>query len=190
MSDDWSRRAVLAAAGGTATAGAVALAPTASARISRRIVIPSREGFVGDEGYTGYFLHVGGATSGGVSAGDLAGCEFSDWPPEGIQRHEGELIDRIQQDHRQTQVRLFTAKGADVQPGTLWVINRVRNCPDDHVGLEVEQVGAAFGNVSEDDGNTETDANPIGQPGFGPVATVAGLLAGAAGVARWSADDE
>lgn len=190
MSDDWSRRTVLAAAGGTATACAVALAPTASARLTRRMVAPAKEEFVGGEGYTGYFLHVGGKSSDGVSAQELSGCEFSDWPPDGIESYDGELIDRIQQDHRQTRTRVFTAKGADVQPGTLWVINRVRNCPDDHVGLEVEQVGAAFGNVSEDDPNTETDASPIGQPGFGPVATVAGLLAGTAGVARWSADDE
>lgn len=190
MSDDWSRRSVLAAAGGVATVGASALAPTASAQLTRRMVIPTEDEFVGDEGYRGYFVHVGEDSPDTVDPQDFAGCEFSDWPPDGIQNYNGKLIDRIEEDHRQTPTHFFAAKNADIETGTLWVINRVTNCPDGHVGIEVEQVGAAFGNVSEDTGTPGTGANPIGQPGFGAPAAVAGVLAGAAGVARWAVDDE
>lgn len=191
MGDDWSRRSVLAAMGGVATVGSTALAPRVAAQITRQLVIPAAEEFAEDEGYLGYFVHVGDeAADDDVNPEDVDGCEFADWPPDGIQTYNGTLIDRIQEDHRQVPTQVFAATNADIETGSLWVVNRKMTCPDHYVGLEVEQVGAAFGNVSEDTGTPGTDANPIGQPGFGPVATVAGLVTGAAGLARWAQDDE
>lgn len=155
------------------------------------MVIPAAEDFAGDEGYTGYFVHVGDESeTDDVGPNDVAGCEFPDWPPEGIQAFNGTLLDRIQEDHRQVPTKVYAAKRATVSTGSLWVINRIRNCPGEHVGLEVEQVGAAFGNVSEDATSTETSTNPIGQPGFGPVAGVAATLTGAAALVRRLGTDE
>lgn len=190
MSGTWTRRAVLAAAGGAST---VALAPTASARLTRRMVVPRAKDFAGSEGYDGYFVHVGGVSVNSVDPQRLSGCELSNWPPGGIQAFNGTLIDRIEKDHDQVPTQVYTAKSADISRGSLWVVNRVRNCPGDYVGFEVEQVGAAVGNVSADTettGTAGTDANPIGQPGFGLIAGVAGTLAGAAALARRHWTDE
>jgi hypothetical protein len=51
MSSDWSRWTVLTAAGAV---GATARAPTASPRYTTRMVLPSVDGFTGEEDLTGY----------------------------------------------------------------------------------------------------------------------------------------
>lgn len=192
MPDQLPRRAVLAAAG---TAAATAVAPTAAARYTTRMVVPPARSFVGEEGYSGYFLHVGSESTGELEADSLSGCGFGDWPPDDLAYFNGRLIDRIDQDAREIETQIYVPATAGISPGTLWVVNREVTCPDEYVGLSVEQIGAAVvvGSSDADEGGGTTSASDSptdgGGPGFGPLAALAGVAAGVAGYARRRDDD-
>lgn len=186
MSSDWSRRSVLATAGAL---GATALAPTASARVTTRMVVPSQDGFVGDDGdLVGYFVHLGGDAGVDTDPSDVDGCGFESWSPTELSAYDARLLDRLDQEHRETETKVHVAGNADVDTGTLWIVNRQVSCPDDHVGLEVEQVGAAV-NVSTEESGDSTATEGSG-PGFGPLAALGGVVASGVGWARRRANLE
>ncbi|WP_255198158.1 hypothetical protein [Halorarius litoreus] len=176
MSSAWSRRSVLAATGAV---GAAALVPTASARYTTRMVIPSADGFTGDEDLVGYFVHLGSTTDVSTDPADVDGCGFENWSPTDLSAFDGRLLDRLDEDHRETEMTVHVAGDAEVDTGTLWIINGTVECPDGQVGLEVEQVGASVPVSTAE----STPSSAIG-PGFGPLAAVGGLLAGVAALAR------
>lgn len=185
MSGNWSRRGLLTATG---TVGAVALTPTALARYTTRMVIPRVREF-DEEGYAGFFLHVGDERDDRLSVDAVEGCEFANWPPEEIAAYDGRLIDRIDESHREVPTQIYVPADRTVETGSLWVVNREISCPEENVGLEAEQLGARIrGNQS----GTETDggSGPVGQPGFGPLSAVAALFAGGAALARRLDSDE
>lgn len=174
MTDRWTRRSILTA---TATAGVTALGGVTAAgqtAVTTRVVIRTTEDFTGGDGYAGYFLHVGSESTSEFSASDLEDCQFEDYNPSDIAAYNGTLIDRQDEASRQLPIQVYTAAAADIEPGTLWVVNREVTCADgDFIGLELEQIGATA--VRAD---PEGAANGVGLPGFGPLAAVAGLLGG------------
>lgn len=195
VTDELTRRAVLA---GAAASGTAALAPTASARVTRRMIVPEASDFVSEGGYAGLFVHVGEETSPTTDPADVDECGFESWSPTELAAYDSQLVDRKDQSHRQTATTVHVASDADVSSGSLWVVNRRIDCSGDVVGLEVEQVGAAIevstatatgGAIAGGDGDVATSTEGSGA-GFGPLAGAAGLLAaGAALIRRRSSDD-
>lgn len=154
------------------------------------MVIPESEDFNDAQGYTGFFLEVLEESSGELQPSELSGCWSENWPPDQFAYYDGELVDREGEQGKSIPTKIFVASDANISGGTRWVIDQVRTCGNSYVGLEVSRVstmtgdGGAVDNVSTEANNTATDTNPIPQPGFGPVAGVAGALAGAAALAR------
>lgn len=177
---------MLAAAG---TIGATALFPTASARYTTRMVIPSADGFTGDENLVGYFVHVDGDASVGTDPSDVDGCGFESWSPTELVAYDARLLDRLDQEHREKKTKVHVAANAEINTGTLWIVNRQVSCPDRQVGLEVEQIGAAV-DLPESETATDVTATDGSGPAFGPLAALGGLLAGGAGLARRRVTDE
>jgi hypothetical protein len=189
MDDGWSRRGVLAATAAAGTAGLTGTAG-AQARITTRMIIPEMTGFLAGDDYGGYFLHVGEQTTADEGVDEFDDCEFDSWPPASMATFDARLIDRLEDRHREQGTQMFVPSGADVDTGTLWVVNRTITCPGEYVGLEVERIGSGFvvGNESAGDGATETGPNaPL--PGFGPLAALAAVVAGGYALARRAAEE-
>jgi hypothetical protein len=153
------------------------------------MVLPSVDGFTGDEDLTGYFLHVGGDASVDTDPSDVDGCGFANWSPTDLAAYDARLLDRLDDDHREKQTTVHLAANGEVDTGTLWIVNRQVSCPDDHVGVEVEQVGAAVdvpaSETATDSGATATEGSA---PGFGLLAALGGLVAGGVGFVRRRGD--
>lgn len=180
VTDRWTRRSVLSA---TVTAGVTALAGGAAARqaaTTTRVVILSSEEFTRGDGYAGYFIHIGSESTSEFSVSDLEDCQFENYNPSSVAAYDGSLIDRQDEASRQLPIQIYTAAAADIDPGTLWVVNRGVDCPSgDFVGLELEQIGATV--VRAD---PEGASGGVGLPGFGPLAAIAGLIGGGWALSR------
>ncbi len=154
---------------GMGATAAMALAPTASARITRRVVIPESEEYVESGDYTGYFLHVGSDSTGELTPSDVAGCGFDGWDPEQIDAFDGRLVDRVE-DHSDHATQVYAT--GEIAPGALFVVNDQVTCPDGYVGLEVERIGVE--RVRDSEQVAESTPSGGAGPGFGVLAAALG----------------
>lgn len=183
-----SRRDVLAYGGAAAAAagGGLALGSDAvEGRVTRRAVIPRAEDFTNTD-YTGFFLHIQGESTGDIDDSVIANCDFANWSPGATTAYNGALINRLEKNHRQVPTELFVNDKDKFSPGTLWVINNQSECPNEYVGVQIEQLGARIVQKSTES-PTETPratATPGGGPGMGPLAALAGGVVGVAELLR------
>lgn len=178
-----SRRGLLRAGGAAAvaTAGASSVVSAQSAdgaRYTLQGVIPAADEFA-DSGYTGLYLHVGERESADIQASEISGCQFDNWSVDEVNVYNSMLIDRIQGSDKQQPTQVYTAaQSQGLDPGSLFVINKVRSCPEGYVGLQLEGLGYDLGSVDE---STPTADGPIG--GAGPGFGAGSALLGAGGFA-------
>lgn len=170
---------MLAAAGSALAGGVLATGSAAGQpRVTRRLVIPSKQSFV-EGGYDGYFVHVGERSTGELDASRITECDFASWSPENTAYYNGTLIDRLDENARQVAVTVFASSDAGIQPGTLWAINNHEMCPNSYVGLQAEQIGAALvPETVSGEGEptpTGTDGTSAFGPGFGALGAAAGV---------------
>lgn len=190
---DVARRAVLA--GGAATvAGLVGVAGTASAQITETAVVAVPERWR-DENLAGFMIHVGGEAD-GVRTREAANCGYQDWPPDEILAYDAQLINRKVPETPESNVEFHLPGEVDVTPGALFLVNQFGECPNGYFGVSVERIGQAddelgagpVADVEQDErpNTASPGAGAIG-PGFGAVATLAGIL-GAGLLGRWRDD--
>ncbi|QLH80731.1 hypothetical protein [Halosimplex pelagicum] len=206
-----SRRRVLRGVGGLGAsavgAGAVAGASgVASAQITQAAAIPEVARWE-NENLAGFMIHVGGSTS-PTQVRVAEGCvpPGSDtWPPDEMLAYDAMVINRKLGDTPEAETTLYIGGSVEVLPGQLYLISRFNRCDDGFVGVSLEQIGRSdvsagpgqqatnrpVADVEEDErprdlGTTQTpDATG---PGFGLLASFAGLLGGGALLRR--RDDE
>ncbi|MDG5776801.1 hypothetical protein VB773_22855 [Haloarculaceae archaeon H-GB2-1] len=183
-----SRRTILRTTGLAvgATAG-LTLPATASAQqtdddsIISPGVVPSLEQWGTD--ISGFFIHVGGPID-PVEAQVSDQCAFADWSPEQTVQYDSTLINRIDDAHASVELPLYVPDRVPINPGTLFVVNRVHQCESGYVGIELERIGADFVVSDEQlsagqqaqDGNTSSGFGD----GFGLLSALAGLTGGSA----------
>lgn len=202
------RRALVGTAAtlGSCAVGASGLASAsgvAAAQITESAVIPDVEKW-DDPNLAGFMIHVGQElTPEDTRIGADCHPPGSDpWPPDEILAYNAQLIDRKQEDAPEVATTLHISGDVEIAPGQLFLINRFNRCGDGYVGITVEQIGRrdlAAGpgeqatnrpvvDIEEDERpNTDVPTGAIG-PGFGPMASIAALLAGA--LLRRRGDDE
>lgn len=54
------------------------------------------------------------------------------------------LINRIEEAHTSVELPVYVPDRIDIDPGDLFVINRVHECESGYVGIELEQIGTDF----------------------------------------------
>lgn len=141
-------------------------------------MIPDASGLA-DGDYADLFLHVGETTPGELDASTLQNCTFTSWSPEDVTYREGTLVDHIGEEIQRVPTTVYTNAAEDLPTGSLWVINNTEECPDEYIGLQLEQVGAAVpGNLTATD--TPAEGAGAGGPGFGALGTV--VAAGVGGL--------
>jgi len=191
-----TRRAALA---GTATAlgagvtGAGTLAGASgvtAAQVTEAAAIPRPAQWGDDTNFAGFMIHVGGSLS-PEQERVAADCELisSDtWPPDEMLAYDAQLINRKDDSTEQAETTLYIGEAADVTPGKLYIVNRFNRCDSDFLGVSLEQIGLSEVNVdveaderpnAETTGVSEGGSGAFG-PGFGLVASLAGLLGGGA----------
>jgi hypothetical protein len=184
-----SRRRVLRALGasGVAAVGTAGFA-AGQADYTARLIIPAAEEFTDD--YTGIFVYVEAQSEGELDADDVAGCEFDNWSPDGLDSFTGRLVDQIEDDSKDVPTQIFTTADSGVEAGALYVINRSFPCPDGYVGLEVEQIRTEnLDQGTNEDPETAAGTTGGDGPGFGVAGALAGV-GGLAGLARVLRDGE
>lgn len=164
---------MIAAAGSAAGGGILATGgASAQSQVTRRVVIPRAEDVaMGD--YDGFLLHVGERTAGELDASTLENCQFGDWSVDGITYRAGTLVDQLGQEIERIPTTVYTDANRDLAPGTLWVINGTVQCPQEYVGLRLEQV-ASPGEGGTDTATADGGAGAFG-PGFGALGAAAGV---------------
>lgn len=208
-----TRRSVLAGSAATLGAGSVGVGGLAAAsgaaagQATEVAVIPEVSRWP-DANLAGFMVHVGGETT-PTETSSTENCDHEGWPPEEILAYDATLINRKEGDTPEESTTLYIGGSVDVPGGALYLINTFVECGD-YVGVNLEQVGQFTGG---DDGAGATDVGPVADveederpdvrtteadggggfgavgPGFGPLATVAGLLGGGA-LLRWRDSDE
>lgn len=184
-----SRRRYLALAGAAAGASGFAAAPArgqanATAtngtdggnRITRRIVIPEIERFAGEYGQD-KFVHVLGSTGVSLDWAEFDRCGFADWSPENTTALRMAMIDSLRDYPRPVETAGFARVDGyePLEPGSLFVVNDVVQCPGRYVGLEVEWFSGDVGPISG-----EGEETGVLGPGFGAAGAIGGLAAGVA----------
>ncbi len=188
-----SRRGFLRAVGAAGVAGglgvgALASVPTAEAQYTVNAVVAEAEGFTDD--YAGLFVHVGEESTGELRVEDVDGCAIEGWPPEELSARDGSLIDRKGDDEAESiPAHVYLIADSAVSTGSLFVIDRALDCPEEYVGLELEAIGAAVAvdtSTPAPEGGSPTGGGPASGPGFGVVGALAGVggFAGLAGLLR------
>lgn len=201
----YARRTVLAGIGGVVLSS-LATQPVAGQEtpVAARAVIPEPEQFAVDD-IAGFFLHVDPDTS--PSRAQVAdACGYADWPSEGTRAYDVWLVDRTGEEYASEPLTLYVPDRRSVPAGGLYVINRVQQCDGSYVGIEIEQLNAGDGPFLEGSFTTTTDPETVADteagddqeiaadpgtteqgaggtttgsgPGFGILATLAGLAGG------------
>lgn len=180
-----TRRTVLqgvAGAIGTATVGtAAATAHEGHSGVTTTAAINSTAPSFGQNDYVGLFVQIVGEADTAETKG-VRNCEFVG-ANEGIAAFDVQFLQLTGEDKRQQEGRVFTAATNEtVSPGQLYAINNQTSCGSAHYQVQLEQVGASKIKAAEKDDSS------FAAPGFGPLAALAGLGLGAAGLARRSDD--
>lgn len=173
-----TRRGVLAGLA-TGTAGLAAPATAQPGGITTEAVVPESEAFSTDD-YTGFFVHLTGA--GGPEPDDTVDqCSVADWDPDDPDVYEAQLVDDAGEDSRSTSTTVYANAETELETGSLFVVNTQHDCPGDFVGLELEELLAS--GIEPSFGERPGEPTSAIGPGFGPVAALTGLTAGA--LALW-----
>lgn len=204
-----SRRAVLAGLGGLlgasvgpgiGRAGQTATATDEPAQITTKAVVPDVGGpWTGN--YVGQFVVFTDPTPrDDVSPPVVADCDFADWPASRTRGYQVLLADRLTDEPRGVTVGAYLdAADPQIDVGRTFIIQRTHACPDDFLGLELEEVPVEtfvpereqveHPLVGEEPGPTlpgtgTPTGDPVaidapGQPGLGAPAALAGVLGAA-----------
>ena len=156
------------------------------------MIVAGSEDFAND--YTGLFVFVEQQSTFELDAAVIDGCDFdATWDPEELNAFNGRLVDQIEGDAKHIATQIFTKADSSIEEGALYVINRTYSCPDDYVGLGVNEIRSE--DLATETGTPEPDVTPITEdvtgtettdgdgPGFGVAGAVAGV-GGLAGLAR------
>lgn len=180
-----TRRRVLASvvATGMGVAGATASA-SAQSKITTTFVIESTSEFEGN--YAGQFVVVTSNRKTPESIPDLSNCSGVDWDAEGTRVYESLLVDRLAQDPKGVERRLYSnPEDRELAAGSTFVVSDATNCGD-YVALGVEQVGPLSVPEGTQTGETTPQATESGDGSAGgptPGFTVGGVLAAVTGLA-------
>ncbi|ELZ29127.1 hypothetical protein C475_02884 [Halosimplex carlsbadense 2-9-1] len=183
-----TRRSVLAKSAATLGAGAVAAggfvgtSDVAAAQVTEAGAIPEPTKWTDGTNFAGFMVHVGGSLS-PEQERVAADCELvgSDtWPPDEMLAYDAQLINRKDDSTEQAETTLYIGETADVTAGKLYIVNRFNRCDSDFLGVSLEQIGLSEVNVDVETTEPGEGGSGAFGPGFGPLATVAGLLGGGA----------
>lgn len=175
----YTRRRLLR--GGIA-AGAVALGVGSAAGqepVTAHGILPVRGEI--DQELTGFFLHLGGQIDPEVSTVDDF-CQNVDWTEGDILAYDARLIDRTAEPEV-SEVVLYLSQQVPVRPGLLFIVNRVDQCSDNYLALELSRIGVTDieslpSEQTPAATSTPTDSSNGFGDGFGPAAALASLLGG------------
>lgn len=157
--------------------------PAAKGAVTQ-VALPTDAPDLGEENYSGMFLHVSGPQERGERK-RATSCGFVD-QGETVIAYDATLIDRVDAGHPQAETVIFgLLDDGMLAPGKLYVINNVKPCSgDQYLTLQIEEIGAS----SIDVRSTETGGDGGGSdttiPGFGVLTAGAAVLGGAAALAR------
>ncbi|AUV83202.1 hypothetical protein C2R22_17405 [Salinigranum rubrum] len=183
VSNEWTRRGVLAAtaAAGVGAATGVAGAQSEGAEITTSLVVPDDTSKLGNDDFTGLLLQVIDQGKTDASDTDVASCDSLE--ADRIISYQLALTDERDDTEESVEATGFASRSNDnVRPDQEFIVSNQEACGDGYLDLSLEEVTRSGIDVGTESTSTSTPTSTsTSMPGFGAATAVAGVTVAAAG---------